>query len=58
MNIFTILRSEQVDFLGVQASWYIVIGTVALPCRLIIAFLLNSNFSSVILADHETYDNV
>ena len=44
MNIFTILRSEQVEVLGVQASQYVVIGTVALPCRLIIDFLFNSNF--------------
>ena len=44
MNIFTILRSEQVGLLGVPASQYIVTGMVALPCRLIIAFLFNSNF--------------
>lgn len=57
VNIFTILRSEQVEFWGVQASQYIVIGTVALPCRLIIDFLLDSNFFTVILPDHKMYNN-
>lgn len=57
MNIFTILRIEQVEVWGEQASQYIVTGTVALPCRLIIEFLWNSNFFSVILPDHKMYNN-